>query len=67
MVTHDAQAARQTERMILLKDGKIVKEMEGLHVNKKNHMCPHCGNIIQPNDDVCPTCKKPIYATEEIF
>ena len=30
MVTHDSQAARNTERMLLLKDGKIVKEMQGL-------------------------------------
>ena len=29
MVTHDSQAARNTERMLLLKDGKIVKEMQG--------------------------------------
>jgi putative ABC transport system ATP-binding protein len=67
MVTHDTQAARQTERMILLKDGKIVKEIQGLHVNKKNHKCPYCGNTIQQNDDTCPTCKKSIYANDEIF
>ena len=67
MVTHDAQAARQTERMIFLKDGKIVKEMQGLHVNKKNHKCPYCGNTIKQNDDTCPTCKKPIYENDEIL
>ena len=44
MVTHDSQAARNTERMLLLKDGKIVKEMKGLHANKKNQTCPHCGS-----------------------
>jgi len=67
MVTHDAQAARHTERMLLLKDGKIVKEIQGLHVNKKNHKCPHCSGTIAQNDETCPTCKKPIYGSDEIF
>jgi putative ABC transport system ATP-binding protein len=67
MVTHDSQAARNTERMLLLKDGKIVKELQGLHANKKNLTCPHCGNTIKINDDTCPACKKPIYATDELF
>ncbi len=47
-----------TERMLLLKDGKIVKEMQGLHVNKKNQKCPHCGSSIQTNDDKCPNLQK---------
>ncbi|MGD0644834.1 MAG: ABC transporter ATP-binding protein [Candidatus Bathyarchaeia archaeon] len=67
MVTHDSQAARNTERMLLLKDGKIVKEIQGLHVNKKNQTCPHCGASIQINDDACSICKKPIYASDELF
>ena len=67
MVTHDSQAARNTERMLLLKDGKIVKEMQGLHANKKNQVCPHCGSRIQIKDEICPTCKKPIYASDELF
>jgi putative ABC transport system ATP-binding protein len=67
MVTHDSQAARNTERMLLLKDGKIVKELQGLHANKKNQTCPHCGSTIHQNEDTCPNCKKPIYASEEIF
>jgi putative ABC transport system ATP-binding protein len=67
MVTHDSQAARNTERMLLLKDGKIVKELQGLHANKKNRTCPHCGSSIQINDDICPACKKPIYASDELF
>jgi putative ABC transport system ATP-binding protein len=67
MVTHDSQAARNTERMLLLKDGKIVKEMQGLHLNKKNHLCPHCGGSIQTNDGKCPLCKKSIYASDELF
>ncbi len=67
MVTHDSQAARNTERMLLLKDGKIVKEIQGLHSSKKNQKCPNCGNNIQINDDECPNCKKAIYATDELF
>jgi putative ABC transport system ATP-binding protein len=67
MVTHDAQAARNTERMLLLKDGKIVKELPGLLANKKNHTCPHCGSRINTTDDKCPTCKKAIFATDELF
>jgi len=67
MVTHDSQAARNTERMLLLKDGKIVKEIPGLHLGKKNQTCPHCGGSIQTNDDICPNCKKAIYASDELF
>jgi len=67
MVTHDSQAARNTERMLLLKDGKIMKEMQGLHANKKKQTCPYCGASIQINDDKCPTCKKTIYASDELF
>jgi putative ABC transport system ATP-binding protein len=67
MVTHDGQAAHHTERMLLLKDGKIIKEKEGTHLMKKNHKCPHCGSNIQMSDDTCPTCKKPIYSSDEPF
>jgi putative ABC transport system ATP-binding protein len=67
MVTHDGEAAHHTERMLLLKDGKIVKEKEGSHLMKKKHLCPHCGAQIKLSDDRCPTCKKPIYSTEEAF
>jgi putative ABC transport system ATP-binding protein len=67
MVTHDGEAAHHTERMLLLRDGKIVKEKQGTHAMKKNHVCPHCGSPIKPSDDACSSCKKPIYATEEVF
>jgi len=67
MVTHDGEAAHHTERMLLLKDGKIVKEKEGSHLMKKKHMCPHCGAQIKLSDDRCQACKKPIYSTEEAF
>jgi rubrerythrin len=53
--------------MLLLKDGKIVKEIPGLHINKKNQKCPYCGSNIQMNDDKCPNCKKSIYETDELF
>jgi putative ABC transport system ATP-binding protein len=67
MVTHDSEAAHHTERMLLLKDGKIVKEKQGSHLMKKKHQCPHCGATIKISDDACPSCKKPIYASEESF
>jgi putative ABC transport system ATP-binding protein len=67
MVTHDGQAAHHTERMLLLKDGKIINEKQGTHLMKKNHTCPHCGSSIQMSDDTCPTCKKPIYSSDEPF
>jgi putative ABC transport system ATP-binding protein len=67
MVTHDSQAAKHTERMLLLKDGKIVKEKEGMHLAKKNSKCPHCGNSIQTNDEICPVCKKALFSNDEIF
>jgi putative ABC transport system ATP-binding protein len=35
IVTHDSQVAAHTERMLLLKDGKIQKEKAGLHLAKK--------------------------------
>jgi putative ABC transport system ATP-binding protein len=36
MVTHDGHAAARTERILLLRDGKIAKEKEGMHLAKKN-------------------------------
>ena len=67
MVTHDSQAANHTERMLLLKDGKIIKEKEGLHLAKKNNKCPNCGGSIKSTDAVCPICKKSLIASEEPF
>jgi putative ABC transport system ATP-binding protein len=46
MVTHDGQAAAHTERMLLLKDGRIIKEKEGLHMAKKIS-APTATNISQ--------------------
>jgi putative ABC transport system ATP-binding protein len=65
MVTHDSQAAHHTERMLLLKDGKIVKEKEGLHSMKKKNLCPNCGGAVSPNDELCPSCKQPIAEKNE--
>ncbi|MGA2386820.1 MAG: ATP-binding cassette domain-containing protein [Candidatus Bathyarchaeia archaeon] len=67
MVTHDGEAAHHTERMLLLRDGKIIKEKQGTHALKKNNVCPNCGSTIKPSDDTCPSCKKPIYSSDEIF
>jgi ABC-type lipoprotein export system ATPase subunit len=35
MVTHDSQVAAHTGRMLLLKDGKILKEKQGLFATGK--------------------------------
>jgi len=58
IVTHDSQLASHTEKMFLLKDGKILKEKQGLHLAKKKLMCPYCGSKIQPSDKRCPSCRK---------
>jgi len=36
MVTHDGEAAHHAERMMLLRDGKIIREKPGTHALKKN-------------------------------
>jgi putative ABC transport system ATP-binding protein len=58
MVTHDGQVAAHTERVLLLKDGKIIKEKQGLHSGKKKLVCPYCGSKIQVGDTICQSCKK---------
>ncbi|HML04008.1 MAG TPA: ABC transporter ATP-binding protein [Candidatus Bathyarchaeia archaeon] len=58
MVTHDGQMAAHTERVLLLNDGKIMKERQGLHLVKKKLMCPYCGAKIQLSDARCPSCRK---------
>lgn len=65
MVTHDIEAANHTERILLLKDGKIVKEKGGLHLSKKKYKCPLCGGSIKITDETCPACKKPLFSTDE--
>jgi putative ABC transport system ATP-binding protein len=58
MVTHDGQVAAHTERVLLLEDGRVLKEREGLHSAKKKLICPHCGSKAQIYDTVCPSCNK---------
>lgn len=58
MVSHDSQVASHAERVLLLRDGKIAKEKQGLHLVKKKLMCPYCGSKIQSTDQRCPSCKK---------
>ena len=40
MVTHDGEAAHHAERMLLLRDGKIIREKQGTHAMKKNTDAP---------------------------
>jgi putative ABC transport system ATP-binding protein len=58
VVTHDGQVAAHTERMLLLKDGRIIKEKQGLLLAKKKLVCPNCGSRIQVSDTSCPSCQK---------
>lgn len=58
MVTHDGHAAAHTERLLLLRDGKIAKEKQGLHLIKKKQICPYCSNPIQASDRICSSCNK---------
>jgi putative ABC transport system ATP-binding protein len=58
IVSHDSHVASHTERVLLLKDGRIVKEKQGLHLVKKKLMCPFCGSKIQSTDIRCSQCKK---------
>jgi putative ABC transport system ATP-binding protein len=60
VVTHDGQVASHSERVLFLRDGKITKEKQGLHLTKKKLMCPYCGSRIQPTDERCPSCRKRI-------
>jgi putative ABC transport system ATP-binding protein len=57
MVTHDGQVAARTERLLLLNDGKIAKEKQGLHLVNKL-ICPYCKGKLQPGDQTCPNCGK---------
>jgi len=65
MVTHDGHVASHSERVLLLKDGKITKEKQGLHLAKKKLACPYCGSKIQPTDEKCLACRKKLVAAEE--
>jgi putative ABC transport system ATP-binding protein len=65
MVTHDGHVASHTERLLLLKDGKITKEKQGLHLAKKKLACPYCGGKIQPKDEKCPSCRKRLVPAAE--
>ena len=59
VVTHDGQVASRSERMLLLSDGRITKEKQGLHLAKKL-ICPFCGGKLQPADEKCSSCGKTV-------
>jgi len=57
VVTHDGQVAAHTERLLLLSDGKITKEKQGLHLARKL-ICPYCGGKLHAANEICSTCGK---------
>src|SRR3990170_6785713 len=58
IVTHDSRVASHTERMLLLQDGKITREKQGLHLARKQQTCPYCHGRVQATDTVCSACQK---------
>jgi len=59
MVTHDSHIATLTDRMLFLRDGRLLKkERKGRHLIEKGLMCPRCGGRTQPDDIRCPHCGK---------
>lgn len=59
MVTHDSHIATRTGRMLSLSDGKLLpKEKQGMHLLKKELICPFCDEEIQPDSTYCPHCGK---------
>ena len=59
VVTHDSQVASQVDRMLFLKDGKLLtKEKRGTHRLKNALICPQCGKKNQPEDTYCSSCGK---------
>src|SRR3989337_555405 len=57
VVTHDGQVAAHTERLLLLSDGKISKEKQGLHLARKL-ICPYCGGKLHAANEICSSCGK---------
>jgi putative ABC transport system ATP-binding protein len=59
MVTHDSHIATRAGRMLSLNDGKLLgKEKQGMHLLKKELICPFCDEEIQPDNTYCPHCGK---------
>lgn len=59
MVTHDSHMATRAGRMLFLNDGKLLaREKQGVHLSKKELVCPHCSRELQPEDTFCPRCGK---------
>ena len=59
LVTHDERMASLSNRMLFLKDGKLLKgekkgTLEAEHMEKR--ACPKCGKDISPDFALCPYC-----------
>jgi putative ABC transport system ATP-binding protein len=57
VVTHDSRVAGHTGRILLLSDGRITKEKQGLHSTNKL-ICLSCGGKLRSEGEPCPSCGK---------
>jgi len=52
VVTHDTHVASLCNRVLLLRDGAIVKERKGLNLAENKEMCPYCGGKVTDADSL---------------
>jgi putative ABC transport system ATP-binding protein len=52
VVTHDTHVASLCNRVLLLRDGSIVKERKGLNLAENKEMCPYCGSKVSDADSL---------------
>ncbi len=52
VVTHDTHVASLCSRVLLLRDGSIVKERKGLNLADNKEMCPYCGGKVSDPDSL---------------
>ncbi len=52
VVTHDTHVASLCNRVLLLRDGTIVKDRKGLHLAENKEMCPYCGGKVTDADSL---------------
>ena len=52
VVTHDTHVAALCKRVLLLRDGSIVKERSGLNLAENKEICPYCGGKVSDADSL---------------